>query len=62
MESMRLNLANLLNLNRKLIRATALNNDQKDILTEELKKIKNMISKAGNLRCSPSLNRWREQG
>jgi hypothetical protein len=54
MELMRTSLANLLTLNRKLITGTVSAGTQKDKLAAELKKVKSMINKAGNLRCKIS--------
>ncbi len=51
---MRSSLANLLTMNSKLINSVSIASKQKDLLTEELKKMKAMINKAGNLRCSLS--------
>lgn len=50
---MRSSLANLLSMNAKLISSVSISAKQKDLLTDELKKMKAMINKAGNLRCTP---------
>lgn len=51
MAQMRASLANLLGLNQKLIASSGIVGTQKDKLAAELKKVKVMISRAGNLRC-----------
>lgn len=51
MELMRTSLSNLLTANLKLITGVSVQSNQKDLLATELKKVKNMINKAGNLRC-----------
>ena len=61
MTQMRANLANLLGLNQKLISNAGIVGSQKDKLAAELKKVKVMIGKAGNLRCRRASPRRREQ-
>lgn len=57
MASMRSNLTGLLNMNRKLLSNASVVGDQKERLAAELKKVKLMIGKAGNLRCTGALRR-----
>lgn len=58
MDLMRTSLSNLLTANLKLIAGVSVSSGQKDLLAAELKKVKSMINKAGNLRCrlTPSLD------
>ena len=59
MSQMRENLANLLGINQRLIASAGIVHNQKEKLAAELKKVKVMIGKAGNLRCRLRIyGRW----